>query len=324
MFNVNMKSIQEQKVNETIFKELIKRGYSKKNGTRVWDISDSKLWYLTPELSKGFLSLKKYNPYRKNVVDREIALIKKNASLIVNQFGKKSFNLVDLGSGNGTKGEAFIRSIKSNVKFRYCPVDINPYYIETSSEKINALRSPNVASIKPFVSDFENLGNIVGLLRSANYQNNLIMLFGETISHYDINDFLYHLSDSMFRGDTVIIGNGIQKGKNRFTDIKKYKNALFNDWFIHVMNGLGFGDDEVEYDARFNKVRVEGFYRIKVDKTIQMGNKKVQFKKGDEVVVGIGYKYFDKELKKFCNMYFKQVTLMPDEDGLYCLLVCVK
>ena len=36
-------------INDLIFKELIKRGYSLEGKTRIWNIADSKLWYLTPE-----------------------------------------------------------------------------------------------------------------------------------------------------------------------------------------------------------------------------------------------------------------------------------
>ena len=46
-----------QKINDLIFKELIKRGYSLEGNTRVWNIADSKLWYLTPEQAQGYLDL---------------------------------------------------------------------------------------------------------------------------------------------------------------------------------------------------------------------------------------------------------------------------
>ena len=88
---------------ELIFKELVKRGYSLKGKKRIWDLYDSKLWYLTPELSKGFLKLYKYEPYRKAVVDTELRLLKDNCCKIMQKFGSRTFNLVDLGSGNGMK-----------------------------------------------------------------------------------------------------------------------------------------------------------------------------------------------------------------------------
>ena len=46
-----------QKINDLIFRELIKRGYSLEGNTRIWNIADSKLWYLTPEQAKAYLDL---------------------------------------------------------------------------------------------------------------------------------------------------------------------------------------------------------------------------------------------------------------------------
>ena len=52
-------------VNDLIFKELLKRGYKLEGETRVWDIADSKLWYLTPKQAQGFLDLSKTEGYKK-------------------------------------------------------------------------------------------------------------------------------------------------------------------------------------------------------------------------------------------------------------------
>ena len=52
-------------INDLIFKELIKRGYSLEGNTRVWNIADSKLWYLTPDQSQAYLDLETDNSYKK-------------------------------------------------------------------------------------------------------------------------------------------------------------------------------------------------------------------------------------------------------------------
>lgn len=309
-------------INNIIFKELVKRGYSRRGKIRVWDVSDSKLWYLTPALAKGFLNLKKYNPYRIRVIKDEIELIKKYSGRIVEKFGKKKFNLIDLGSGSGIKAAQFIKNMPRNVKVRYCPVDISSYYINKTSERIRSLNSQKVASIKTFIVDFRELDEVIGLLRNGEYQNNFCLLFGETISHYDIHDILFKLSEKMFSGDTLIIGNGIRKGK-RFVHLEKYKDHLFNDWFIHVMNALGFKDNEVKIDVRFTN-RLECFYHILVNKKINYEGNKVSFKKGDEVIVAIQYKFFERELKKYCKMYFSQVKIFKTKNEEYCLIVCKK
>lgn len=306
-----------------ILKELVKRGYTKKKNQHTWDISDSRFWYLTPELSKGFLNLANYKPYKKVVIDRELLLIKRHTQKIVKFFGHKKFNLIDLGCGNGVKTREFIRHLPKDIRIRYYPIDISSYFIETSVARINSLNSNKVVYIKPFLVDFEEFNEISSILRNNEYQHNLTLLLGETISHYQINEFLFQITQDMLPGDVVVIGNGYRKGK-RFVHIEKYKDPIFNDWFIYLMRGLGFKDNEVRYDARFANGRLELFYHILVDKTIKYKGKQIYFRKNDKVIIGAQYKYYPEELQKFCKMYFSEVLFLPDKVGEYCLLVCRK
>lgn len=308
-------------VNEQIFKELIKRGYSLNGKTRVWDVSDSKLWYLTPELSKGFVRLFEYEPYRKMVIDTELDLLRNNADYIAMKFGTKKFNLVGLGCGTGLKASELVKHFPKNVNIRYCPVDINSYFVEKASEVLK--KDERVKDVRPFISDFRDFYSTIGELRTADYQKNMILLLGETLSHYDINDLLYSISEAMLPGDFLIIGNGYRVGE-RFVDLDKYKNPLFNKWFINIMKGLGFMEDEVKYGVRFANNRLEGYYKIIADKNVSSGKNKVDFKEDDEVVVAVQYKFYLEELKKFCKMYFSDVDVVADEKKEYCLLICKK
>jgi uncharacterized SAM-dependent methyltransferase len=90
------------------------------------------------------------------------------------------------------------------------------------------------------------------------------------------------------------------------------------------MKGFGFNEDEVEYDARFGNSRFEAFYKIKVDKEIKFKNKKFSFKKGDEILVAVLYKYYLEEFDKFCKMYFSKVDLFKDDNDEYALVFCRK
>ncbi len=307
-------------VNEIIFKELLKRGYAVRGERRVWDISDSKLWFLTPDLSKGFLNL---GPYRKSVMEPELKLLEKNAGRLVGIFGKNKFNVIDLGCGAGHRAETLIANIPEGVCMRYCPIDVSEFFLKETSDKIKSFSSEKVCEIKPFISDFTDFDNITGMLRGGDFRNNLVLLLGSRLSNYEINEMLFNLSNGMFKGDYLVIGNGIRQGA-RFVELGKYKNPDFNDWFIYIMKGLGFDEDEVEYDARFEFYRVEGFYRINVDKVVEHNGRKVQFKAGDEVVVAVQYKFFENELSDFCKMYFSEVNILKNEDGSYGLIVCRK
>lgn len=307
-------------VNETIFKELLKRGYAMRGERRVWDISDSKLWFLTPDLSKGFLNL---SPYRKSVLVPELQLLQENAHKLVEIFGNEKFNIIDLGCGIGDRAKMLIDNIPNGVCMRYCPVDVSNYFLEETSKKIREFSNEKVCEVKPFVSDFSDFDNITGMLRGGDFRNNLILLLGSRLANYEINEMLFNLSNGMFKGDHLIIGNGFRRGA-RFVELGKYKSQEFNDWFVYIMKGLGFEEDEIEYDARFEFYRVEGFYRINVDKTVDCMGKKIQFRNGDEVIVAVQYKFFENELVDFCNMYFSDVKVIKNSDGGYGLIVCRK
>ncbi len=143
------------------------------------------------------------------------------------------------------------------------------------------------------------------------------------MASFEVTDFLFTLSRTMKRGDVLVIGNGIRTGK-RFVGIEKYKHPLFNEWFVHLMSGLGFTPDEVSYDARFAHGRLEFFYKVKQDKIFVSQGKRIKFKAGDEIVVAVQYKYYAAELEKFCKMYFSDVRFFKDKDSEYALILCVK
>ena len=90
------------------------------------------------------------------------------------------------------------------------------------------------------------------------------------------------------------------------------------------MRTLGFKDEEVEYNARFAHNRLEGCYKIKVDKTFDYEKRKIELKKGDNILVTFQYKFYEQELKDFCKMYFDTVNLVKDPINEYVLIACKK
>jgi uncharacterized SAM-dependent methyltransferase len=309
-------------IKDVYFNECIKNGYSVEKGGRVWDISNPQLIYLAPELAKGFLSLKNFKPYKKNIIDRELALIRENVGIALKNI-TCPFNLIDLGCGDGSKAEVFIKSLKNPPAIRYCPVDVNRHFLDLTIDRIGKLHDTNVKRIRPMLQDFERLDNLAGMLRTTQYQKNVFLLLGSTLASFDINEFLFQLSKDLFPGDTLIIGNGIRTGK-RFVALSKYKHEVFDKWFTPIVHYFGFSKDEVKYDARFTNSRLELFYHILVDKTVKSGKKKISFKAGDKIIVVSQYKYYAAELEKFCKMYFSSGEIITDKDGEYALLICKK
>ncbi|MCX8158787.1 MAG: L-histidine N(alpha)-methyltransferase [Candidatus Pacearchaeota archaeon] len=311
--------------NDLIFKELLKRGYSLEGKTRVWNIADSKLWYLTPEQAQGYLDLVSTEEYKKGIGPKELTLLHNHMKSLLNEIGTGPINIVDLGCGNGKKAALFVENLrKKNVKLRYCPIDISGHMVATAMETMRNLNTNvDVVRVHWNISDFENLENVVPLLRKDEYKKSFFLLLGNTLGNFEIHELLYEIRSAMKEGDMLLIGNGLNNHKVEEDIVKSCReHPGFNKFFIYVLMQLGFNQDEVEYDVRFKNSRIEFYYTIKKDKTITFQNKKVSFSKGDQIIVAMTYHYEEDEFIGYLKMYFNDVKKYILPDGSYALALC--
>ncbi len=326
---INMKknslivSKQGTKINDLIFKELIKRGYSLEGNTRVWNIADSKLWYLTPEQAQAFLDLEKSEGYQKEVIQKEIDLINKHIKEITEGIGKKPLNIIDLGCGDGKKAIIFIEQLKEKIKLRYCPIDISSYMVEKASNRIKNIYADEIVELKWNISDFENLENISLLLRQEEFTKNLNLLLGNTLGNFEINELLYEIRMSMTDGDMLLIGNGLDNSKIEEM-LKSYNDEFNNQFLIKIIKQLGLNETDVEFGVRFNNSRVEIYYTLKNECKISFLDKSVIFNKGDQIIVAVSYKYNKDDFMSYLKMYFGDVRMFVSPDSSYALALCKK
>lgn len=315
--------VNSAKVNDLIFKELIKRGYSLEGNTRVWNIADSKLWYLTPEQAQAFLDLEESKDYQKDVIQKEVDLIKENIGEIVGKLEKNKVNMIDLGCGDGKKAVLFVDELKSKLKMRYCPIDISNYMVEKALSNIQKDDVEEVIKVQWNISDFENVQNIASLLRYKDFKENLFLLLGNTLGNFEINELLYEIRSAMKEGDVLVIGNGLD---NRHPEdiLKAYDNNQLNNLLIKTLNQLGIPSKDLEYGVRFRNSRVEMYYTLKKDTKVEFLSKEVVFNTGDQIIVAVSYKYDKKDFMAFLKMYFEDVTLKVSEDSSYALAICKK
>jgi len=314
---------QTSKVNDLIFKELIKRGYSLEGNTRVWNIADSKLWYLTPEQAQAFLNLEKSEDYQKEVIQKEIDLINKNIDEILEKLGDNNINLVDLGCGDGKKAEIFINHLKGKRKLRYCPIDISSYMVEKAIERISKEDVEEIVKFQWNISDFENIENVANLLRYKNFKKNFFLLLGNTLGNFEINELMYEIRSAMEFEDVLLIGNGLST-KDKDELLKAYNNPYLDELLVKTLTQIGFDKNNLKYSARFKNSRVEMYYAVKQDCSISFLGKKVYFNKGDQIVVAISYHYNKEDFFRFMKMYFGDVQFFFSEDDSYALVLCKK
>lgn len=313
----------EVQINDLIFKELIKRGYALEGKTRVWNIADSKLWYLTPEQSQAFLDLEKSKEYQKDVIQKEIDLINDNIEEIMEEIGEDPINIVDLGCGDGKKAVLFIEKLKDRSKVRYCPIDISSYMVEKAISKVSKMDVKEVVTFQWNISDFENMENIAFLLRQGEYKRNFSLLLGNTLGNFEINELLYEIRSSMKEGDLLLIGNGLNNN-NAEEVLKAYNNPSLDNLLSKTLTQIGFNLDNLKYDARFRNSRIEMYYTIKEDCEISFLGRKVAFNSGDQIIVAVSYKYSEDDFKSFLKMYFSKSEIYTSKDNSYAIALCKK
>ena len=306
-----------------IFKELIKRGYSLDGNTRIWNIADSKLWYLKPEQAQAYLDLENSEDYKKDVIQKEIDLINNNMEFIIQKIKGENLNLVDLGCGDGKKAVLFIDKLKGSIRMRYCPNDISDYMVERALTKIRQTDVEEVVKFQWNISDFENIENISNLLRVGDFKKNFFLLLGNTLGNFEINELLYEIRSSMKGGDYLLVGNGLDN-RHQEEIIKSYNSEEVNDFLKHIPLQIGLNEEDIRLGVRFRNSRVELYYTILNDKTIEFQDKKIHFAEGDQILVSVSYKYTKEDFMSFMKLYFDDVEMWTSKDKSYALALCKK
>ncbi len=313
------------KINSLIFRELVRRGYSLEGKTRIWNIADSKLWYITPEQAKAYLELTQHPGYQKEVRPKESQLMQRHFIDILSVLKSNSVNLIDLGCGDGTKAAFLIEKMRNKNKVRYYPIDISGYMVKAAINNVRHLENAEVVDVGWNISDFENLQNISRLFDKKAFKNNLFMLMGNTLGNFEIHELLYEVKESMQEGDFLLIGNGLNNHNVEEGIVKACKeNPGFEKMFRYIPLQLGLSKEDVGFDIRFRNSRIEFYFVLAEDTTVSFQEKRVQFYKGDQIVVGISYHYPKEEFLSYLKMYFGNVKLYVSDDGSYALALCQK
>ncbi|MEK6928944.1 MAG: L-histidine N(alpha)-methyltransferase [Nanoarchaeota archaeon] len=313
-------------INDLIFKELLKRGYSLDGKTRVWNIADSKLWYLIPEQAQAYLDLVSTASYKKQVGPKELTLLNEYLNEIIKEAGMKPLNIIDLGCGDGKKAAIFLREMQNKgIKVRYCPIDISGHMVKHAIKEVEKIDNAEIIKVQWNISDFENLQNVVPLLKRDEYKTNFFLLLGNTFGNFETHELLYSVRNSMRDGDLILIGNGLNNYKMEEDIVKSCReNPLRNEFFSLILKLIGFKKDQIEYCVRFKNDRLETFYTVLKDFTISFRDKKLKFDKGDQIIVGFAYHYKKDEFISYLKMYFGDVEIFTSKDDSYTLALCTK
>jgi uncharacterized SAM-dependent methyltransferase len=310
-------------INDLIFNQFLLRSYTLEGKTRVWNIADSKLWYLTPDQAQGFLDLENDEAYKTSIIDKEVGLIRKHLPEFKSKLTAQNYNLIDLGCGDGKKASILHDDFSSFLSLRYCPIDISSYMVTKATQTIiSSLSSGKILNSQWNISDFENLVNVIPLFRGDGFDNHFMMLLGNTMSNFEPDDILHGIRNSMQKGDFLLIGNAIQREQDQIQWIESYKNNKINEWLVQVLVKIGLKPDELVYDVRYINNRIEEIYILQKNVEIEHLGKTLEFQKGDVIIVATSYKYTESQLKSNIQKFFGSVEIFTDESQTFALALC--
>ncbi len=187
----------------------------------------------------------------------EIEILNSYKNTIASFFNSRSFNLIELGPGEGTKPQILIDCFMQNkLNFSYIPIDISNDYLNKIINHFNSTH-PDL-DLTAINSEF-----FAGLrwLTISSDKCNLLLFLGSSIGNYTpkaTNVFLNYIYEILNPGDFVLIGFDLCKDIN--TLLRAYNDSdgltkQFNLNLLHRINmelGGNFKLENYQHYATYN------------------------------------------------------------------------
>lgn len=260
----------------------------------------SSKYFYDDEGSRLFQEIMKLPEYYLTRSEREI--FRKQPKSIFKAFeaDKKSFDLIELGAGDGTKTSLLVRHfLKNDADFRYVPIDI-------SSEALDFLTAK-------FRRDFPDL-NIqteqgdyfkkLATFSEKSEKRKIILFLGSNIGNFSTGqalEFFKGLRRVMNEDDLIFIGFDLHK--NPKTILNAYDDsqgitAKFNLNLLKRINrelGADFNIEEFSHYASYHPLEraARSFLISQKEQTVRIENleKSFEFKKWEPIYMEVSQKY---------------------------------
>lgn len=286
---------------------LLKSGPSQIGGERLWDCSESGLWYLCEEQATSWLNLvANSEAYAAAIPSAEEELL---LATVDAWEPPAAMTIIDLGAGDGSKFGVIAEHLKERTALTYCPLDINPLLLKKAAAQASSRGIPLSASAG--LVDFADL--IAWRRTYTPSGKSLFLLLGNTFGDFpETSQLPLRLAATMAPGDELLVGNALDNG---YDWTEAYADEHIDAWLRHIPHALGLPDSHIRYGARFRAGRIEEYYVV----TEATG----RFQRNDLILTAISAKYTPEE---FCRRFndFSSVSSHLNDDASYGLFQAVR
>jgi dimethylhistidine N-methyltransferase len=262
----------------------------------------SKYFYdaIGSELFRKITTLPEYYP---TACEREI--LQRHADDLARIVGDHPLNLVELGSGDGHKTEALLKSfLGARVDFRYVPIDISESAISglvrSLAERFQELDVQGLVS--EYFTGVQWLGQAKNRLNLVLFSGSSIGNFGRSESHV----FLRSLWNSLNEGDRVLIGFDLKKDIDQMQSAYDDSQGVTRDFNLNLLRRINRelgGNFDVEkfrffstYDVLEGAMKSYLVSRVSQDVFIDAIGQAFSFEPWEAIQTEYSYKYLESDI----------------------------
>ena len=247
----------------------------------------------------------------------EFEILSEQAEAIARELPDEPFNLIELGSGDGTKTIPFMEGLRrAGREFQYIAIDISAGAMETLHENLQK-RVPWI-SFHGVVADYFS-----GLdwLRTNSNRRGVVLFLGSNIGNFSAErarGFLGHVREELNEGDMFVLGADLKKDMTRIQrayNDSRGVTALFNLNLLERINrelGANFQSDQFDFHSYYNPVMgaVESYIVSLCDQTVRIDalDEEFHFHAFEAIHTEYSHKYRLDEIEGMANASGFSVT----------------
>ncbi|MCB2211625.1 L-histidine N(alpha)-methyltransferase [bacterium] len=234
-------------------------------------------------------------------------ILTKHASDFTDHVAAKPFNLIDLGSGDGSKTNLFLADmLQRKCDFTYIPIDISEAAIREQGVELE-MRFPdlNVAGI---VAEYFN-----GLLWHSKLSDrrNLILFLGSNIGNFhrsQARTFMRTMWNLLQPGDLVLIGFDLKKNIDVMVRAYNDSQGVTRDFNLNLLQRINTelgGDFQIEkwrhfasYDVFSGAMESYLVSRVEQEVTVEAVNQRFHFDAFEPIHTEYSYKFLESDIQQ--------------------------
>lgn len=251
----------------------------------------------------------------------------KKAEILEAFLGKeKSFRLVELGAGDGTKTKVLMKYfLGQNVDFTYSPIDISGHVLQQLKDNIqNELPNLKIESLE---------GDYFDALAQLNTNHNMkevVFFLGSTIGNFNLLEaisFVQKLGDQLNPGDLLFLGVDLMKDPQKILTAYNDPHGITKSFNLNLLSrmnkelGANFEMGQFDHFPTYDPITGETkSYLISCceqDVFFEALNQNIHFEPWEAIFTEISQKYSKEMLQQLADKTgFKSVVnFMHDEMG---------